>query len=154
MLSVLVDFANLFLAALLAGAMFAVWLVFNPAGVSANSYVLLQQQAIRTLNTAMPALGAATVVVTTVAAALARRDGTRLGLLMAAVLCFAAAGLITRFQNQPINAVVITWSSDAPPSDWTILRDAWWRWHILRLAAGLGGLTLVIAAVLRRAWAG
>ena len=31
MLSAIVDFANLFLAALLTGAIFGVWLIFNPA---------------------------------------------------------------------------------------------------------------------------
>ena len=57
MFAVGVEFANLLVAALVAGAMFGVWLSFNPAGLDATSYVALQQQAIRTLNTTMPALG-------------------------------------------------------------------------------------------------
>jgi uncharacterized membrane protein len=100
----------------------------------------------------MPALGAATILVTIVAAVLGRDDRTRLGLLVGAVVCLAAAGAITRFQNQPINAVVMTWHADAPPANWTGLRDEWWRWHLLRLVAGLGGLSLLIAATLKRGW--
>ena len=150
MFSVIIDFANVLLAALAVGAMFGVWLAFNPAGLNANFYVALQQQGIRTLNKAMPALGAATILVTIVAAALGRNDRTRLQLLIAVVVCFVAAGLITRFLNQPINAIVITWSSDSPPTNWAGLRDEWWRWHIIRLVTAIVGLSLLIAATLRR----
>jgi len=154
MFSVMIDFADVLLAALVVGAMFGVWLVFNPAGLDANVYIALQQQGIRTLNKAVPALGAATILVTIAAAVLGRDDSARLSLLIAAVVCFVAAGLITRFLNQPINAIVMTWSSDSPPANWTGLRDEWWRWHLIRLLAGLGGLSLLIAATLRRGWAG
>ncbi|MGA8907819.1 MAG: DUF1772 domain-containing protein [Acidobacteriaceae bacterium] len=63
-------------------------------------------------------------------------------------LCFVVAGLVTRFVNQPINAIVMTWQNDAPPESWMDLRDRWWRWHAVRLFAGLGGLSLVILAML------
>jgi uncharacterized membrane protein len=77
----------------------------------------------------------------------------RLYLLAAAAVCVATIGLITRFLNQPINAVVITWRSDSASSDWTRLRDEWWRWHCFRLAMGIIGLSLLIAATLKRAGA-
>ena len=146
----MVDFTNVLLASLLVGATFGVWLVFNPASLGANVYVALQQQGIRTLNVAMPALGAATALVTVTSVVLAREDRTRFLLLLAAAVCFVAAGLITRFLNQPINAIVMTWAVDAPPTNWTQLRDEWWRWHLMRLVAGLAGLSLLIAATLRR----
>ena len=114
-----------------------------------NLYVAVQQQGIRTLNRAMPALGAATILVTIVAAVLGRADGARLGLLIAAIICFVAAGLITRFLNQPINTIVMTWSTNSTPVNWMGLRDQWWRWHLAPLAAGLGGLSLVIASTLQ-----
>ena len=154
MLTALIDFTNVLLAALLVGAMFGVWLFLNPAGSDAVLYVALQQQGIKGLDTKMPALGAATILVTIVAAVLGRGDGTRLGLLIAAVGCLIVAGLITRFLNQPINAIVMTWHRDAPPANWMRLRDEWWRWHLIRLAAGLGGLSLLIAATMKRGWVG
>jgi hypothetical protein len=64
MFSIVIDFANVLFAALSVGAMFGVWLVFNPAGLEANFYVALHQQSIRKLNKAMPALGAATILLT------------------------------------------------------------------------------------------
>ena len=71
--------------------------------------------------------------------------------LIAAGVCLAAAGLITRFLNQPINAIVMTWSAAAPPSDWTGLRDQWWYWHVVRLVAATIAFGLIITAALRRA---
>jgi uncharacterized membrane protein len=153
MYSAIVDFTNVLLAALLVGTMFGVWLVFNPSGLSASNYLAVQQQGVRTLHPVMPALGGATILVTIAAAVLGRDDHTRLWLLIAAVACLAA-GLITRFLNMPINAIVITWSGDSLPANWTSLRDGWWKWHCVRLIAGLVGLSLLIAATLRRGWIG
>lgn len=150
MITPMIDFANLLLAALLVGIMFGVWLFLNPAGLDGKSYVVLQQQAIRTLNKVMPALGAATILVTVTAAVFGRDNRARFGLLLAAVICLLTTGLITRFLNQPINAIVMTWRGEALPSNWTDLRDDWWRWHLIRLVTGLAGLSAVIAAILKR----
>jgi uncharacterized membrane protein len=150
MFTLMIDFANLLLAALLVGMMFGAWRFLNPAGLDARSYVVLQQQAIRTMNNVMPALGAATILVTITATVFGRDDRARFGLLLAAAICLVTSGLITRFLNQPINAIVITWRVEAPPSNWTELRDDWWRWHLIRLVTGFAGLSLVIAATLKR----
>ena len=150
LLSTTIRFADLFLAALSVGAMFCVWLVFDPEGLDASSYVVLQQQGIRGLNIVMPLMGAATIIATLAAAALSRADRTRMIMLIVAAGTFVAAGLITRFLNQPINAIVMRWSPASVPDEWMALRDAWWRWHLARLACGLGGLTLVILAEIMR----
>jgi len=150
MFSTIICFADMLLAALLVGAMFGMWLILNPAGLAAGVYITLQQQGIRTLNRAMPMLGAATVLLTILAAALGRNDSTRFGLLVGTIVCLLASGLITRFLNQPINAIVITWSTGAPPANWRDVRNKWWRWHLVRLFTGLGGLSLLIAAMLHR----
>lgn len=150
MFAIIVAFANQLLASLLVGTAFAVWLSFNPAGLDASAYISQQQHGIRALNVVLPVLGGITVLLTIVSAVLARSDRTRLILLIATAVCFVAAGLITRLENQPINAIVMTWSVDAPPADWMHLRDDWWRWHVLRTAVSVGGLCLLIAAMLKR----
>ena len=68
MFSTMIDFADVLLAALVVGAMFGIWLIFNPAGLAAGVYITLQQQGIRKLNRAMPMLGAATILLTILAA--------------------------------------------------------------------------------------
>lgn len=148
MIPLIIDFADMLLAALLVGAMFGVWLMFDPARRLPAVYITLHQQGIRTLNTPLPALGAATVILTVVASVFARTQSSRFGLLLAGAACFAIAGFVTRFLNQPINRVVMTWNTDAPPSNWTELSDAWLRWHLIRFLFGLAGLVLLIAAAL------
>jgi len=150
MISTMIDLIDVLLAALLVGAMFGVWLMLNPARRSAGLYITLHQQGIRSLNTALPAFGAATVVLSIAAAILAGGGSARFPLLVATAACFATAGFITRFRNQQINAIVITWKRDAPPANWSQITDQWLRWHLVRFSVGLGGLSLLIAALLRR----
>lgn len=148
MLSTMIGFANVLLAALVIGATFGVWLFFNPKGLDGPRYVVLHQQGIRTMNTAMPALGAATLALTIAAAVIARDDERKLVLLISAALAFAASAAITRFGNQPINAIVKSWSAVTPPAEWTRLRNVWWRLHVARLVFGIAGLSAVILAEL------
>jgi hypothetical protein len=150
MLSLLIDFTTLLLSALLVGAMFCVWLLLNPAHLDYSRYIVLHQQGIRTLDPALPRLGALTIVVTLAAAFLARQDPPRMGILIAAATFFIIAGVITRTANMPINVFVLRWSTSAPPDNWMILRDTWWRWHRLRTVSGTVGLALLITAALLR----
>lgn len=142
----IINFSNLLLAALVVGTMFGIWLGYSPVDLSPGAYVEQQQHAIRALNVTMPVLGALTALLTLASAIFARGDRRKLAVFVAALGCFVAAGVTTRFLNQPINAIVITWSALAPPSNWTELRDEWWRWHILRTLLGIAGLSLLIAA--------
>src|SRR5262252_7253003 len=118
MIAGIIEFVDVVLAALLVGAMFGVWLMLSPARQSAGLYITLHQQGIRTLNTALPAFGAAAVVLSLTAAVLARGERMGSALLIATAICFASAGLITRFRNQRLNRTVVTWKSDAPPAHW------------------------------------
>ncbi len=145
-----VEFFNLLLAALLVGSLFGAWLFLNPAGLSGASYVTVQQHGIRTLNPVMPPLGGATLLFTLASAYLARADRVRLWMLLLAAICLAGIGLVTRFLNQPINAVVMTWRGD-PPADWTVLRDQWWQWHVVRLVTGLAAMSLLLGSTLKHA---
>lgn len=147
MLAAIVGFADVLMASLVIGAMFGVWLFFNPRELDGPRYVVVHQQGIRTMNTAMPALGAVTIALTITAAVLAHRDGEKVTLLAGASLAFLAVAAITRFGNQPINSIVSSWLP-VPPPEWRRLRDLWWRWHLIRLACGLAGLSAVIIAQL------
>ena len=150
MLTNFVDFISVLFASLVVGSMFGLWLGLNPFDLPAAVYVAQHQQLVRGLNVALPVMGAVAIVFTLAAAFLARDQPTRFTLLLVTAACLIAAGLVTRFLNQPINAIVMTWSADSPPASWTQLRDEWWRWHVVRAGAGVIGLCLLIAATLRR----
>ena len=150
MTALIIDFADLLLAGLLAGAIFGAFLLLSPAGLEAATYVVQQQTGIRALNRIMPVLGGATILLTLAAAFAASGNPLRMGLLFAAAAGLILTGLVTRFLNQPINATVMTWDANSPPAEWTTLRDAWWRWHLVRVVLSLAAFSLVIAATLRR----
>lgn len=148
MVLTVVRFIDLLLVALLVGTMFGIWIGFNPAGLSASTYIEQQQHTIRALNTLMPLLGAVCIVLTIVLAVLTKDIPLSRYLLVAAVICLLIAGVVTRFKNQQINTVVMTWNAQTPPTNWTELRDQWWQWHIVRMVAGIAALGLLIVAVL------
>ena len=150
----LLRFLLLFVLALLVGTMFGIWIGFNPSSLSAAAYVELQQNAIRSLNTVLPAMGAACILFAAVLAVLSKGNALSRNLLLAAIVLLIVAALITRFGNQPINAVVITWSAQALPANWVELRDHWWQLHVARTAAAMAALGLSILAVLMRRSAG
>lgn len=150
MLPRFVDLLSLLFAALVVGSMFGLWLGLNPSGLPAAVYVTQHQQLVRGLNVALPAMGGVAIAFTLAAAYLARQQPERLTLLLVGAAGLIAAGLITRFFNQPINAVVMTWTAESPPATWVELRDTWWSWHVARTGAGMVGLCSVIASTLWR----
>ncbi len=144
-----IRFVSLLLTSLLVGAMFGIWLGFNPSALTATAYVEMQQNAIRALNISFPVLGLVCGLLTAALAALTKSDKLGRYLLVAAAICLVTAGVVTRFGNQPINALVMTWSPASPAANWMELRDTWWHWHILRTVAGVSALTLALLAALR-----
>ena len=136
------------LFSLLVGTMFGIWVGYNPAGLSAGAYIEQQQNAIRAFNVLLPAIGAFCILLSAGLAYAAHTDPrTRYTHLAAVILMLLAAG-VTRFGNQPINAIVMTWSAAAPPANWMQLRSDWWYWHIVRSIAAIGALVLTFVAVL------
>ena len=150
MVANVVRFLGLLLMSLLVGTMFGIWLGFNPSGLTAATYVEQQQNAIRALNTALPVLGAVCILLTAALAAMTSHEPRSRYLLIAAVVFLVVAGLVTRFENQPINSLVMTWSAQAPATNWMELRDTWWNWHILRTVSGIFALSLTILAAIGR----
>lgn len=138
-------FVILAMLALLVGTMFGILVGFDPASLSASGYVEQQQNAIRALNTLLPALGAVCIVLTLALAVVAPRGRS---LLVAAALLMLVTAVVTRFGNQPINAIVMTWTVRAPPANWAQLRDQWWQWHIVRTVTGIAAFLLLVGEAL------
>jgi uncharacterized membrane protein len=128
--------------------MFGIWFGYNPVNLSYPGYMEQQQQVISALNINLPLLAAVGIVLTIISAILSRHNKSVLSLLMAAAVCLIIAGIVTRFLNQPINAIVMQWTIEAPPMDWAEVRDTWWKYHIIRLSAGIAGLSFLIIGML------
>ena len=135
------------LISLILGTVFGIWRGYDPAGYSASTFIEVQQGAIRGLNTLIPVLGLAALLITATLAVLSRDRPGVLWLYASALAAIAVAGAVTRFGNQPINARVMTWTPTTLPADWTAIRDTWWNLHLVRLAASFAGEVLLIGAV-------
>lgn len=146
----LIRFLDILLAGLIAGTVCGIWLGYNPAHLSAQAYVEQQQNVIRSLNTLMPLLGMITIVLTILSAFLQKKRGPIFVMLLAASALLITSGLVTRFGNQPINAIVMTWDKADIPGNWTELRDQWWSLHTIRAATSLLAFGLIGWAHMRK----
>lgn len=148
MFAIPVRFCLLILLTLLVGTMFGIWVGYNPESLSAGAYIEQQQNAIRSLNTLLPAMGAVNITLLLILAIITKGDLRARYLLVASAILLVIAGIITRFGNQPINAIVMTWNPQIPPSNWMQVRSTWWYWHIVRTLVGISALALTVVEML------
>ncbi len=146
----LVLFGALFFVALVAGAAFAIWIDYNPAGMSPAFYTEKMQHAIRVFTIPLPTVVILGVLFTIVSTILARRERPEFYLLIAASVCIIAVALITAFGNIPINNQIRVWNVTSPPSNWRDLAQKWWWFQTVRTIAAVGGLSLLIIPALAR----
>ncbi len=150
MTSLIIRFINMVMAGLIAGSLFGIWLGYNPKSLSVSTYVEQQQGAIKSLNTIMPLLGLITIILTLISAFLQKDNRTIFIFLIVATIFLVISGLVTKFGNQPINKIVMTWNKAEVPGNWTELRDKWWSFHILRTLTAVVAFCFIVAAALRK----
>jgi Domain of unknown function (DUF1772) len=138
------DFVAVMLAALVAGTTFGILTGYDPTGISGPAYIEVQQGAIRGLNVLIPVMGGIAVLLVLVDTWISRAAKARMAMLLIAAVLLVAAALITRLENQPINAIVLTWNAQSPPAGWEALRDQWWHWHMIRTWVTVAGLALLL----------
>jgi hypothetical protein len=139
--------ADILLISMIAGATFGIWRGYNPSAYSAATFLEVHHGAVGGLNTLLPVMGLLAIVSTVVLAWTARRKPEPLRLYLIAIISMVAAGLITRFGNQPINATVMDWNLATMPETWAELRDRWWALHIARTTSSIVAAVLLIIAV-------
>lgn len=127
-----VKLAAILLVSLVAGTTFGIWQGYDPAGLSAETFMVMHQGSVRGLNVLLPSLAAMAIALTILLAIRAGHSRPALSFYVVAALLMIAAGLITRFGNQPINAEIMTWSTGSIPAGWEGLRDSWWQLHVTR----------------------
>jgi len=137
------------MAGLVAGTLFGIWIGYNPKNLSVNTFVESQQGAIKALNTLMPVLGLLTIILTVFSAILQKQNQFVFVTLIIAAGFLLISGLITKFGNQPINSVVMTWSKASTPINWSELRDKWWLLHKLRTLTSFISFCLIIWSNIR-----
>ena len=146
----IIRFLNVILAAILAGTSFGIWIGFNPLNLSSSTYIEQQQNTIRSLNLLMIALVVSATLIAILSAFLQKSNKPVFVTLLFAVVFFVACIFISRFGNQPINKIIMTWTTNSFPENWSILRNKWWSFHIMRTIAELIALFLVTWTSIRK----
>ena len=140
----IIRFCNIVMVALVTGTIFGIWIGYNPKDLSAPTFIEQQQNAILALNTLMPILGLITILLTLTSAFLQRKDKIAFSALVVASVFLIVSGLTTKFGNQPINSIVMTWDMNTPPNNWAELRNQWWIFHELITLSAFIGLCLIV----------
>ena len=144
----IIQFSDIVLTGLIAGIIFGIWIGYNPRDLSAATYVEQQQNTIHALNVLMPILGLISILLTVAYAVMCKREKSKRNLLFIATILLIVSGVITRFGNQSINAIVITWNLETIPDTWTTLRDKWWSFHIMRTLSTMIAFALIVWATI------
>jgi len=139
----IIRFLNIILVALLAGVSFGIWIGFNPSGLSISTYIEQQQNMLQSLRALLVSLVIITTLITILSAYLQRNNKSVFISLIISAIFLIACILITRFGNKPIDDLIITWTKDSIPNNWTEFRDKWWSFHILRTIAEILALFLI-----------
>jgi multisubunit Na+/H+ antiporter MnhB subunit len=149
-MAVVLDFANLFCAGVLAGTEFIVRF-----GVRAPIATLAEQPQIQlrqALVYRMRFLVATVFLLTTgsgIAVTIVDGAAPGLGFRCAALAAIVVWAVTTFTGTVPINSAIITWQPDAPPATWRTLVGRWERLDTVRALAALAafGCFLVAAAL-------
>lgn len=144
MTSIIIRFLNIIMAGLVTGTIFGIWIGYNPKDLSAPTFIEQQQSAITALNILMPLLGLITIALTLTSAFLRKKEKSAFTILLIASVFLVLSGLTTRFGNQPINSIVMTWDMNSPPNHWMELRNQWWTYHQLRTLFAFIGFCLIV----------
>jgi uncharacterized membrane protein len=125
---------------LLAGAVFAVWLMEGLLGSGPELYIAYKQATATPLSRALPPLGGLAVLATAACLVLDRDNRVLTG---GAVVSLVGASLVTFVVHFPINATIADWTTMAPPPGWESVRDRWSAAHGVRTVLSVGAFVLV-----------
>jgi uncharacterized membrane protein len=70
--------------------------------------------------------------------------------ILATLVLFIAALLVTVIVEVPIDNQIKTWSAASVPAGWESIRDRWEHFHTVRTWVALVGITFFIVAILNR----
>jgi uncharacterized protein YacL len=146
----IIRFLNIIIAALLAGVSFGIWIGFNPIKLSTSTYIEQQQNMIGALNVLMITLVFSATVITIISAFFQKSNKPVFITLLIAAVFFIICIIISRFGNQPINNIIMTWTPGSLPGNLSEYRDKWWYFHIMRTIAELIALSLVTWASIKK----
>ena len=145
------ELVSVFLSALVAGVFWGPWLGLSRSitTFSADVFLAIGHQMIRNLAPVMPFLMPAAIlsIVPVLVLSFHQRPQTFYFTLVGFAL-FIVALLVTLIVEVPIDNRIKTWTVATIPDNWQQLRDRWETFHVVRTAASVAGLLLLLIGAL------
>ncbi|HXQ82114.1 MAG TPA: DUF1772 domain-containing protein [Opitutaceae bacterium] len=139
------------LSALVAGMFWGPWLALSPSLATFEPGVFLQivQRMNRNMASLMTVLMPAALLspVPVLFISHGERPET-FYLTLAGFALFIVAIVVTVFVEVPIVTQIAIWTASTLPGNWQQLRDRWGAFHVIRVAAGLAGVALLVAGAI------
>ena len=144
-------FAAVFLLALVTGVFWGTWFTLTRSitTFSAAEFIHIGQTIIANVAWPMRFLTPACILMMIFSAWLLREKNS-VAFYLSSLACLAViiALLIALIVEVPIDNQIRTWTATTMPSDWTMIRARWERFHTARTFVSLGSLASFIVAVL------
>jgi hypothetical protein len=150
MITTVIRFINIMLAALVAGVSFGTWLGFEPARLSTLTFIEQQQYMLVSLKPVMLSLLITATVITFFSAYLQKSNKRVMVMLQVAAFFFLLSIGIVFFGSKPIENNMMTWGVANLPANWMELRDKWWELHIMQTLTEITALILVTWTSIRK----
>ncbi len=145
------ELISILLSALVTGVFWGPWLGLSRsiATFTPDVYLAIGHRMIRNLAPVMRVLmPAALLSIIPVLYLSVGAQPTTFYLSLGGLGLFIVALLVTLIIEVPINEQVKTWTITTLPSNWQELRDRWERYHVIRVAASVTGLSLLLAGAI------
>ena len=147
-LTTILDFATVFFAGLLAGALFVIDYGVGHAVatvVDEQAHILVRQALILRLRVLVPAIFVPTILLGVTITVL---DGVDPGFAfrLAGLLVVLTSFLLTLVGTAPINATILDWQPSAPPKNWRTVVGRWGRLDKARTLAAVAAFALFLTA--------
>lgn len=144
-----VQFIALVLTALSMSVHFGTWLTERPLRRTRSGALFIEVHQGRDDVAArvMPILGNAAILFLALGTFFARTVPAAFLLAVVALVLVIGDMVVTLKGNVPINRTVQSWQADAPPPQWSELRDRWERLHTIRTALIVSGFAFFAASV-------
>src|SRR5262245_32237323 len=145
----IVQFIAVVLTALSMGVHFGTWLTERPIRRTQSGSLFIEVHQGRDLVAArvMPILGNAAILFVALAVFSARAAPVAFELSLAGLVLLIGDMAVTLTCNVPLNRKVQSWQANAPPPEWTHVRDRWERFHSIRTVLIVLGFALFAASV-------
>jgi uncharacterized membrane protein len=146
----IVALINVLVSAFVGGMYWGPWLAMTISLKSFDTKTFLAIVRRLNLNMAplMTLLSPLSLLTSIAVLVLSYKQRTTFYFTLAGFIFFLAALLVTVTMEVPIVKQIVTWTETTLPENWAQLRDRWGKFHIVRVTAGIIGLTLLIAGIL------